>query len=149
MGNLMITRTIREALEAEDEDGMAASQHLYIFRDGDLVFYVGRSAQPFERLQQHLGQSETWVTPPDMLGKLILNNLPESLDWNMDVITLKEIQEVYASKKVSFIPSIEIAEGEMIAHCKPCLNHTENRRPTPLPDRYLKRRAISNDGIKL
>jgi len=81
--------TIKEALEVEDASGCVVYPSLYLFRDGDVVFYVGQSIHPFERLQEHLGQGDPWLEAPDRLGQLILNNHPASLAWMMEVTALE------------------------------------------------------------
>jgi len=60
--------TIREALEREDS---TSDLCLYLYRDGKVIFYVGQSEQPFERLRGHLGRDDRNVTP-DRIGSLII-----------------------------------------------------------------------------
>lgn len=66
----MLTFTIREALEGTYN---TTDHYLYLYRDGEVIFYVGRSISPFDRMMQHLGLEGN----SDRLGDVIQNNLPE------------------------------------------------------------------------
>ena len=48
----MITQTIKSAI-MEDSDIIPG--FVYVVRDGDNIFYVGQSKDPYDRLPQHLG----------------------------------------------------------------------------------------------
>jgi hypothetical protein len=51
----MLTITIKEALECPPEIWDRAEGHyLYVYRDGEVIFYVGRSESPLDRLDEHL-----------------------------------------------------------------------------------------------
>ncbi len=100
----MITRTIREALIAEE---MFIPGYVYVVRDGDVIFYVGISRDPTSRLAQHVGIADRWGTytyPPRKLlqdmeqgkpdtalfvrsqgGTCICENAPASLEWSFDI----------------------------------------------------------------
>jgi predicted GIY-YIG superfamily endonuclease len=99
----MITRTIREALLAEE---IVITGYVYVVRDGNVVFYVGISRDPIFRLAQHLGiagrhnytyprkqliqdmeqgKQDTALFVRSQVGDCIRQNAPESLEWSFDI----------------------------------------------------------------
>lgn len=52
----MVQMTIREAIRSQ-EILDTQKQYIYIYRDGDCVFYVGRSNDPLQRLLERLGKA--------------------------------------------------------------------------------------------
>ncbi len=138
--------TMKEALDMYDNDSRI-QDYIYLYRDGEVIFYIGKSVQPFERLQEHLGQGEDkrCQSFPDQVGKLILNNQPVSLEWRVEIMSLEEI---HAKQESSIKIGIDDMEKELIMHFKPCLNDMYNRNPTPLPLHYRKSSGIANEGIK-
>jgi len=139
--------TMREAMKMLDPEYDGGEQYLYLYLEGEIVFYVGKSSQPFERLQEHIGQGDDKRSMPwpDPIGRLILENRPASLEWTVQVTPLTELR---TQMKLSDRVDIDTVERELIARFHPCLNRTCNRNPTPLPEKYRKFR-ISNAGIKL
>lgn len=140
----MIQTTMKEALEMYDNDSRI-QDYIYLYRDGETIFYIGKSVQPFERLQEHLGQGEDLraLPFPDAIGKLILSNRPDSFEWTVEIVSLEEIEAKHEIKL-----SIDDAERCLIIYYKPCLNEMYNRNPTPLPICYVKSSGIANEGIK-
>lgn len=128
----MIKTTIGKALTERIQQ---QDHFIYLYRDID-------------RLRQHLGDDRPWF--PDAIGNLILDNKPLSLDWQMDLFTLKDclpyisgaflpfyekyINNILAKKEVMIT-----AEEEMIFHFKPYLNVINNSHNDRfLPEKYQK-----------
>lgn len=151
----MITLTIAEALKSAQEP---EDHYLYIYRDGEAVFYVGRSINPLERLLQHLGREKPYF--PDAVGMVIWDNLPASLAWSVDLYTLVECVPYVAQHKLAALSafqrelaqapyskqSVAIAEDALIRAYQPYLNVQGRTYHNPLPDRYI-RQHIANAGV--
>lgn len=137
----MLRLTIKEAL---DQDDASYGPHIYFYREGETIFYIGQSVQPFERLRQHLGRG--LLSPgPDAIGNLILDNRPASLSWTVQITPLSEIHAAQASHVKVSITRLERA---LIEHFKPCINNMGNKHATPLPAKYRPTGA-ANEGVKL
>lgn len=52
---------------------------------------MGKSVQPLERLLQHPGRALPYA--PDTVGQVILENMPVSLFWSMDLYTLSDCRD--------------------------------------------------------
>lgn len=68
----MITLTIKEAVENPID---TTDHYLYLYRDGDVIFYVGRSFSPLDRNLEHMGLSARSFR--DAVGDVIKDNRPE------------------------------------------------------------------------
>ncbi len=151
LGETMITTTVRRALGHNvdgytDSRGLLTGHKLYLIRDGDIVFYIGQSAQPLIRLQEHMGW--TWQGNQSTIGKLIEDNAPESGKWTYELWKVEECEQYVTEYRVNTFPDswqklhpsydIDEAEEALIKHFKPCLNSAMNPNPTPLPGRYIK-----------
>lgn len=135
----MLLLTIKEALESSAE--RTEGQCLYLYRDEDTIFYVGRSIHPLERLKQH-------VLRTDAIGSLILDNMPESFLWTMEIWTVQELRpDVHMDIPLQDIYAASL-EMDFIAEKNPCLNALNRTSSNPLPDRYSKRK-IANKGVVL
>lgn len=157
----MITLTIDEALKGTHD---VSGHYIYLYRDQEVVFYVGRSYYPLNRLLQHMALDGTSLG--DITGDTISDNLPASLHWTMELYTLEECKEAVQTHykgsyhwyckhiqamDTSLAPPTDLickAEQAMIEKYNPCLNAIGNRTPSTLPDRYIKRK-ISNEGVNL
>jgi len=101
---------------------------LYLFRDEDLVFYVGQSYGAFDRVWEHLRQG---FRGRSVIGRFILCNWPKSLNYQINLMS---------SQSIPFAPvqhNLHAAEAELIQRWSPCFNQALNHQPTPLPDRYI------------
>jgi hypothetical protein len=164
----MYSITIREALETLPGTG---DHFLYLYRDGEIVFYVGRSIDPIERLEQHLGTlgGNSFFKDRDLPGNVIRKNYPESLNWLIDLFTLKDCQPFIG--KNSPLPAwmnkrdcktykrllkslevggfsydkyaMEMAEQALINNYHPCLNaRGTNHFTSDLPKKYRDPRCL-------
>jgi hypothetical protein len=63
---------------------------IYVVRDGDEIFYVGRSEDDcFTRLRTHLGHKFRGHQSLSTLGGFIMRNLPESRHWTVELYTMR------------------------------------------------------------
>jgi hypothetical protein len=100
---------------------------LYLFRDEDIVFYVGQSALAFERVWEHL---RSGFRGRSLVGRFILCNWPTSLSYSLELMSSQ------AEQFASVGHQRTAAEGYLIQHFAPCFNEALNKQPTPLPRRY-------------
>jgi len=118
----MITVTLREILSDEYDEPDYGST-VYVIRDGETVFYVGRTIDHIaNRLWRHLVlpiSKGAQVWGGSRLGRLIHANAPES-----------------TSCQVNILPGAD--EVATIRKLRPCLNVTYNKRPSELPSQYRK-----------
>jgi hypothetical protein len=141
----MIRMTIREARERVDE---STEQCIYCYRDGDTIFYIGRSDQPLERLEQHLGAG-SFLPIPDPIGTFILDHHPLSLDWTVEIYTVRELDPEQFKDIVTITrDDADWIEGQMIFKYGPCFNGTGNKNRKHLPEQY-QIKGIANAGVTL
>ncbi len=109
--------------------GRVSGCGVYVFRDGDEVFYVGKSSTDLPaRLRDHFGYSGL---PRSDIGTFLWINEPESNNWNIDV---------YWSE---FLDHLEI---DLIKSLRPYLNISYNESHNPLPSKYRTERVITTIG---
>jgi hypothetical protein len=101
---------------------------LYLFRDEEVVFYVGQSHFAFARVWEHLlggfkGHS--------IVGRFVWSNWPVSMKFNIELLSSQSEQFN------SLGNDLNAAERALIEQYAPCFNLSLNRQPTPLPSAYL------------
>lgn len=95
---------------------------VYIILDSiDTPIYVGSSRSVFARLLSHVGEGFTPSHVPTTVGEYIMENMPQSLDWNIELL--------HTSKH---------SEADAIRAYTPWFNATNHDRydpvrPTPKP----------------
>jgi hypothetical protein len=100
---------------------------LYLFRAGDVVFYVGQSHLAFNRVWQHIYDG---YKARSIVGRFLLCNWPTSMNFTI------ELWSSQADRFAALDHDLDAAERSLIELYAPCFNETYNARPTPLPDRY-------------
>ena len=100
---------------------------LYLFRDDQVVFYVGQSYNAFERVWEHLHGG---FKGRSTVGRFVLCNWPRSLRFIIELMSSNSI----CFNSVKNDP--DAAERHLIEQLLPCFNEALNRRPTPLPSPY-------------
>ena len=101
---------------------------LYLFRDEDVVFYVGQSQLAFARVWKHLlggfhGHS--------IMGRFVWCNWPRSMRFTIELMNSKSEQFNTVGN------DLNAAERLLIQQWLPCFNVSLNVQPTPLPTSYL------------
>jgi hypothetical protein len=100
---------------------------LYLFRDEDIVFYVGQSESAFARVWEHLRNG---FKGRSVIGRFILSNWPRSLNYQIELMSSQ------SSQFATLNHDLDAAEAELIQRWSPCFNQALNHQPTPLPSRY-------------
>lgn len=108
----------------------AAWKHLdiYLFRDENVVFYVGQSHLAFARVWEHLlggfkGHS--------IVGRFIWCNWPKSMNFRIELLSSNSAQFGDAANDSN------ACERQLIERWSPCFNVSLNNQPVPLPDSYF------------
>jgi len=101
---------------------------LYLFRDENVVFYVGQSQLAFARVWEHLmggfhGHS--------MAGRFVWNNWPKSMKFTIELLSSQSEQFAVMGN------DLNAAERQLIERWSPSFNISLNSQPTPLPQFYL------------
>jgi hypothetical protein len=135
----MMRSTIGDLLDGDLLDGDLDDHCLYLVRDCDVVFYVGQSREPVNRLWSHLGRGwGAWSqNSPSALGVLIADNLPAARSWQVEFLTPGEVSGL-AVKGYASDWDIDKAERSLIKEHRPCLNVANNNNPSSLPERYRR-----------
>ena len=100
---------------------------LYLFRDDEVVFYVGQSYLAYDRVWQHITDG---YKARSVVGRFVLCNWPGSMRFTI------ELWSSQADRFAEVDHDLNAAERLLIEQHAPCFNEALNRRPTPLPDRY-------------
>jgi hypothetical protein len=100
---------------------------LYLFRDDEVVFYVGQSQSAFDRAWEHILNGFKWRST---VGRFILCNWPVSLKFSLELMSSR------SRRFASLGHDLNAAEQALIRQYSPCFNETLNSRPTPIPARY-------------
>jgi hypothetical protein len=100
---------------------------LYLFRDEQVVFYVGQSHLAFARVWKHLRNG---FKGRSVVGQFIWCNWPKSMNFTVELLSSQaEPFGVIAN-------DLNEAERFLIQQWAPCFNAALNREPTPLPPTY-------------
>lgn len=123
-----VTISLKRFLLVEECPAEWQGLDLYLFRDQDVVFYVGQSALAFARVWEHLlggfkGHS--------MVGRFVWCNWPRSMSFTVELLSSRSEQFRGLGNELG--PS----ERWLIQQWSPCFNISQNRQPTPVPDSYL------------
>jgi len=124
---LQITLPLKRFMLIEQCPPQWHALDLYLFREADVVFYVGQSALAFERVWEHLRRG---FRGGSLVGRFILCNWPTSLSYDIELISSHA--EQFATMGYQRLA----AEGYLIQRFAPCFNEALNKQPTPLPQRY-------------
>ena len=135
----MLTITVGDVLNDKLPDSGWGKFRIYVFRDQDFVLYVGKTEQNIiDRIEEHLGLSHR---EESHVGQLVADNLPHSLEWCIDLMTLDDcdvfVQHHFA---VDHNKDVRLAEQALIREYSPPLNRESNPNARPLPRKYLKRK---------
>jgi hypothetical protein len=101
---------------------------LYLFRDGNVAFYVGQSQRAFARVWEHLlggfhGHS--------FVGRFVWVNWPKSMRFTIELLSSR-------SEQFNIVGNdLNASERFLIERWSPCFNVSLNNQPTPLPESYL------------
>lgn len=101
---------------------------LYLFRDENVVFYVGQSYLAFGRVWDHL---KGGFKGHSIVGRFIWCNWPVSMRFTIEFMC-SQCEEFAGVGN-----DILAAERQLIQHLTPCFNVSLNGQPAPVPRCYL------------
>jgi hypothetical protein len=122
-----IVLPLREFLVIGECPSAWQAYDLYLFRDEDVVFYVGRSQTAFTRVWEHIFDG---FKGRSLVGRFVLMNWPRALQFTVELISSQD------ACFTDLAYSVDAAEAALIAQHSPCFNAVLNRTPTPLPVHY-------------
>lgn len=105
---------------------------LYLFRENEVVFYVGQSSLAFARVWEHLING---FKGHSIVGRFVWCNWPKSMSFTIELLSSQSEQFAIVGNELS------ASERLLIERWCPCFNVSQNRRPTPLPSSYLPANA--------
>ena len=100
---------------------------LYLFRDEEMVFYVGQSHIAFVRVWEHLVQG---FKGRSVIGRFILSNWPSSMNFTIELLSSK------ADRFAALGHNLDTAERHLIETLAPSFNAALNNHPALLPEHY-------------
>ena len=100
---------------------------LYLFRDDEVVFYVGQSRHAFGRVWDHLHDG---FKGRSAVGRFVLCNWPRSMRFIVELMNSRSARFDIVGN------NLDAAERHLIEQLSPCFNEALNERPTPLPATY-------------
>ena len=133
----MIRTTIGEFLDGRVDPSVLRDCRVFVVRHGETTMYVGHGENVVERLQDHLTLKPLWGG--DTLARLVLANEPASRDWQVEMFTLSDCDEVVQAEMARYPAwyeapwALDIASKVMIRALRPCVNAVHNPDPSPLP----------------
>lgn len=101
---------------------------LYLFRDEDVVFYVGQSYLAFARVWEHLLSG---FKGHSIIGRFVWCNWPKSMSFTIELLSSQSGQFSVVGNELS------ASERLLIQRWSPCFNLSQNSQPTPVPNSYL------------
>jgi hypothetical protein len=112
---------------------------IYLVRDRDVVFYVGRSTNCYRRLLEHCCLGYGWQAGSlSPLGQLAADNAPDSYEWTV---------ELHGVVRLGY-DSADAAEVALIRERRPCLNRRNAVKHDPLPERYRAKERERGGAIQ-
>lgn len=105
---------------------------LYLFRDEDVVFYVGQSHLAFARVWEHLLSG---FKGHSIVGRFVWCNWPKSMNFTIELISSQSEQFNEVKNELN------ASERLLIQQWSPCFNISLNNQPTSLPNLYLPANA--------
>jgi hypothetical protein len=101
---------------------------LYLFRDEEVVFYVGQSQLAFARVWEHLLSG---FKGHSIVGRFVWCNWPKSMNFTIELLSSQSEQFDAVGNDLS------ASERLLIQRWSPCFNVSQNSQPAPVPDSYL------------
>lgn len=132
---------------------------IYVIRDEETIFYVGKSVDPEDRLLGHMGMDWHATTTP--IGRFIIEQAPASGNWLFLQYTVEECipfvheyratlsKELYAILSMCNPCDVDVAEEALIHLHRPHFNKAMNYNPCPLPEKYRKEPTANPYGEQL
>ncbi len=123
----LVSVSIKQFLVLEHCSPAWRTLDLYIFRDGNVYFYVGQSHLAYDRVWQHVHDG---FKARSIVGRFILCNWPGSMGYTIDLLSSR------SERFAGVHHDLDAAERLLIEQCNPCFNTALNNHPAVLPARY-------------
>jgi hypothetical protein len=138
----MVTFTIAD-LRADTIPPRPVPHPVYLVRNGEHVFYVGRSqADVIDHLRRHIGAGTWSWSDPGPLAKFIRDNMPAADAWQIELLTLEECAPLVHQYFPHEAVVIEHAAQAVMQAERPSLNTLGNPDPKPVPLDYVYPRHL-------
>jgi len=128
MNNQNVANPLKRFLLIEQCPPSWKDLDLYLFRDKEVVFYVGQSQLAFSRVWDHL---KAGFHGHSIIGRFIWCNWPASMKFTIELLGSQSEQFDDVGNDLS------ASERLLIQRWSPCFNISQNNQPTPLPNSYL------------
>ena len=128
LNNFEVVLPLKRFLLVEQCPSSWKGLDLYLFRDQDVVFYVGQSQQAFSRVWDHL---KGGFHGHSIIGRFVCCNWPASMKFGIELLSSQSEQFRVVGNELN------AAERLLIQRWSPCFNISHNNQPTPLPGSYL------------
>ena len=128
MNNEKVSIPLKRFLLVEKCPASWRGLDLYLFRDENIVFYVGQSYFAFARVWEHLING---FKGHSIVGRFIWCNWPKSMSFTIELLSSQSMQFDDVRNELN------ASERFLIQHWTPCFNISQNSQPTPLPNSYL------------
>ena len=128
MNNEKVSIPLKRFLLVEKCPASWRGLDLYLFRDENVVFYVGQSYFAFARVWEHLING---FKGHSIVGRFIWCNWPKSMSFTIELLSSQSMQFDDVRNELN------ASERFLIQHWTPCFNISQNSQPTPLPNSYL------------
>lgn len=122
-----LTLRLRQFLVVTEPPEPWLAYDLYLFRDEETVFYVGRSQTAFTRVWTHLYDG---FKGRSLIGRFVLMNWPRALQFYVALMHSQDDRFAPVGNRV------DAAEASLIEQYAPCFNDVLNHSPSPLPAGY-------------
>lgn len=128
MNNLEVALPLKRFLLIDRCPASWKGLDLYLFRDPEVVFYVGQSQNAFARVWEHLLSG---FKGHSIVGRFVWCNWPKSMSFTIELLSSQSEQFGVVGNELS------AAERLLIQRWSPCFNISQNNQPTPVPESYL------------
>jgi hypothetical protein len=128
MNSAIVTIPLKRFLLVKQYPATWKKLDLYLFRDENVVFYVGQSRFAFTRVWEHLING---FKGHSLIGRFIWCNWPKSMSFTIEMFSSQAEQFGLVNNELN------AAERLLIQRWYPCFNVSHNDQPTSLPGSYL------------
>jgi hypothetical protein len=118
---LAVSITIRQLIK---DDFACGATELYVFRNGEDIFYIGVSTDAASRALRHVGRGEGFMGN-DGVERFINDNKPASYGWTVELYQLKPCGKYETRCSLLSIDDRNIHGIARTSQCRQCLEWHE------------------------
>jgi hypothetical protein len=116
IGCMMLPMTIKEMLQKQP--GIQVIRYrLYLIRDGEVVFYVGQSTNPYNRFLSYM--SLDGRNGPSHTGTFLIENAPASGTWMFERYTVEECSPFVEQFRATFSAEMQALYEDVSSKATP------------------------------